>query len=72
MTVIFDVTPVIISIVVFSLYVRWGNELTPEKAFTVLTLFNLFQYPLRGLVLILFTLAQAKASFRRLNHFFNC
>ena len=42
MTVIFDVTPVIISIVVFSLYVRWGNELTPEKAFTVLTLFNLF------------------------------
>ena len=36
-------TPFIISISVFGTYIALGNVLTPAKAYTVLSLFNLLQ-----------------------------
>ena len=41
--------PTLIVITVFGLYVAMGNELTPEKAFSVLGYFNLIQLPIRML-----------------------
>lgn len=39
---IFDITPILISILVFSVYVALGNELNAATTFTVVSLFMIF------------------------------
>ena len=65
-----SVVPIVISIVIFSLYsVVLNEELTPAKAYSVLALFNLIQVPLRLLTIVLVALANANVSLKRIGHF---
>eukprot|EP01015_Nassula_variabilis_P011398 TRINITY_DN1924_c0_g1_i10.p1 TRINITY_DN1924_c0_g1~~TRINITY_DN1924_c0_g1_i10.p1 ORF type:complete len:224 (+),score=64.41 TRINITY_DN1924_c0_g1_i10:2-673(+) len=62
-------TPFSISVAVFGTYIALGNELTPAKAYTVLSLFNLMQIPLRVMIMTFVNLITAKVSLNRINHF---
>eukprot|EP01017_Pseudomicrothorax_dubius_P035126 TRINITY_DN4883_c0_g1_i2.p1 TRINITY_DN4883_c0_g1~~TRINITY_DN4883_c0_g1_i2.p1 ORF type:complete len:1425 (+),score=392.81 TRINITY_DN4883_c0_g1_i2:120-4394(+) len=64
------ITPISISIGVFSLYIYLqGENLSPEKAFATLTLFNLLQMPLRLLIFSLVYFSTARVSLKRIEHF---
>ena len=70
--VVSTVVPIAISIGVFGIYAAQGNELSPAKAYTVLSLFNLLQMPLRMVMMVLMTFANSIASLKRLDHFSKC
>ena len=70
--VVSTVIPIAISIGVFGIYAANGNDLSPAKAYTVLSLFNLLQMPLRMVMMVLMTLANSMASLKRLDHFSKC
>ena len=61
--------PIAISICVFGIYVALGNEFNAAKAYTVLSLFNLLQLPLRMIGMVMMLLATSKASLKRIEHF---
>ena len=44
---IFEITPSLIAVGVFGLYIYVGNELDVKTAFTLISLFLLFQFPIR-------------------------
>ncbi len=67
--VIATFVPIAISITVFSIYVAMGNEFNASKAYTVLSLFNLLQMPLRMIGMVLMMLATSQASLKRIEHF---
>lgn len=71
--VIMNMMPILASIVCFGMYVfLYGSEgLSPAKAYTVLSLFNLMANPMRMMVMTLIQFANAKASMDRIEHFFN-
>ncbi|KRX00810.1 P-loop containing nucleoside triphosphate hydrolase [Pseudocohnilembus persalinus] len=62
-------TPVLISIIVFAIYVLAGNDLKPSKAYTVISYFNLLMLPFRMLIYSMMIFVGTKASLQRLNHF---
>ena len=68
-----NMMPIMASILCFGMYVYFfGSEsLTPAKAYTVLSLFNLMANPMRMLVMSLIQFANAQASMARLEHFFS-
>jgi hypothetical protein len=39
--ILFETTPILISLLVFTIYTLMDNPLTPQTAFTVMSLFNL-------------------------------
>lgn len=64
--------PLIISIVVFSIYQIEFSDLTPATAYTVLSLFNLIQVPLSIVGHLMVTYVNAKAGMIRIQRFINC
>lgn len=66
--VIMNMMPIFASIVCFGIYVyqNGSEELSPAKAYTVLSLFNLMANPMRMLVMSLIQFANAKASMSRI------
>ena len=66
---VFEITPILISVLVFSLYVALGNELDATTTFTVVSLFMIFSLPIRSLSFSFALLAAAKVSFKRINFF---
>lgn len=63
-----NMLPIIASILCFGMYVYFNGaeSLTPAKAYTVLTLFNLMANPMRMLVMSLIQFANARASMDRI------
>lgn len=63
-----NMMPIIASILCFGMYVYfYGSEgLSPAKAYTVMSLFNLMANPMRMLVMSLIQVANAKASMTRI------
>lgn len=66
-----NVTPLMISILLFSLYGVFYDDFTPQKAYTVLSLFNLLLIPLRMITVSLMFFLNAKASMTRIEFFLN-
>lgn len=64
-----NVTPLMISILVFGLYSALYDDFTPAKAFMVLSLFNLLLIPLRMVTMVLMFYLNAKASMTRIEFF---
>ena len=67
--VIATTVPILISITVFGIYVSMGNDFNATKAYTVLSLFNLLQLPLRMIGMVMMLLATSQASLKRIDHF---
>jgi len=64
-----SMVPLCISVATFAVYVATGHELTPTKAFTTLSLFNLIQMPIMMLSFSLMFYANIVVSLRRIQHF---
>ena len=65
-----NVTPLMISILVFGVYSFTSQEdFNPAKAFMVLSLFNLLLIPLRMITMVLMFYLNAKASMSRIEFF---
>lgn len=54
---------------IFALYATYINELSPTKAYVVLSYFNLVIIPLRMLLISYINLYSSKVSLQRLGHF---
>jgi len=67
--IVTNITPVLIALAVFGLYIGVGNTLTAATAFTTLSLFNLIQLPIRMLGFSVFFFAQGAVSLKRLQMF---
>lgn len=64
-----NVTPLMMSILIFGLYAALYNDFTPSKAYMVLSLFNLLLIPLRMVTMVLMLYLNAKASMTRIEFF---
>ncbi|KJE98072.1 multidrug resistance-associated protein 3, variant [Capsaspora owczarzaki ATCC 30864] len=62
-------TPFLVSLATFITYTTTGNDLTAEKAFVALALFNLLQFPLSMLPFLLSSVVEASVSNKRLIKF---
>lgn len=60
-------TPVVISVLTFTVYVFLGNELTAAKVFTSLALFSMLTGPLNAFPWVLNGLVEAKVSIQRVS-----
>ena len=58
-----------ISVATFATYSLTGNNLTPQKAFVSLALFNIIRFPISMLPSIISRLVQSHVSLRRLSNF---
>lgn len=70
--VVMNVTPLMMSILVFGLYAGLYSDFDPAKAFMVLSLFNLLLIPLRMITMVLMFYLNAKASMSRIEFFLMC
>jgi ATP-binding cassette subfamily C (CFTR/MRP) protein 1 len=61
--------PVFVAVVTFTVYAATGNELTPEKAFTALALFDILRFPMFTLPTVINQLIAAKVSLNRIRDF---
>jgi hypothetical protein len=61
--------PQIMSATIFSVYIGTGNTLNIENAFTVMTILNLLQDPLRTLPLFIGQMIEFLISMRRIQEF---
>lgn len=62
--------PLVISVVVFAIYAsNEGASFQASKAYTVLTLFNMVQVPLRLLGFIIMNYTNSRAAIKRIDHF---
>ncbi|XP_011906852.1 PREDICTED: canalicular multispecific organic anion transporter 1 isoform X2 [Cercocebus atys] len=68
---IFQLTPVLVSVVTFSVYVLVdsNNILDAQKAFTSITLFNILRFPLSMLPMMISSMLQAGVSTERLEKY---
>ncbi|KAL6072198.1 hypothetical protein STEG23_017179, partial [Scotinomys teguina] len=66
-----QLTPILVSVVTFSVYVLVdsNNVLTAEKAFTSITLFNILRFPLTVLPMVTSSMLQASVSVERLEKY---
>lgn len=62
-------SPFLVSLATFVTYTVSGNDLTAEKAFVALTLFNILQFPLSMLPFLISSLVEASVSNKRLKKF---
>eukprot|EP01104_Vermistella_antarctica_P012859 TRINITY_DN3793_c1_g3_i1.p1 TRINITY_DN3793_c1_g3~~TRINITY_DN3793_c1_g3_i1.p1 ORF type:complete len:1624 (-),score=345.41 TRINITY_DN3793_c1_g3_i1:937-5808(-) len=67
--VLWMVTPLAVSIATFGLYAALGHTLTPEVAFTALSLFSILRFPLNMLPAAISAAVEAKVSVSRLEGF---
>jgi hypothetical protein len=63
--------PFLVSLVTFICYTTIGNELTPQKAFVALSLFNLLRFPLAMLPFMITSIIEADVSRKRITNFLN-
>uniref|UniRef100_A0A8C6W973 ATP-binding cassette, sub-family member 2 n=1 Tax=Nannospalax galili TaxID=1026970 RepID=A0A8C6W973_NANGA len=70
-TFILQLTPVLVSVITFSVYVLVdsNNILDAEKAFTSITLFNILRFPLGMLPMVISAMLQASVSIDRLEKY---
>ncbi|XP_038183156.1 ATP-binding cassette sub-family C member 2 [Arvicola amphibius] len=68
---ILHLTPVLVSVITFSVYVMVdsNNILNAEKAFTSITLFNVLRFPLAMLPMVISSMLQASVSIERLEKY---
>ncbi|CAF4658113.1 unnamed protein product [Rotaria sp. Silwood1] len=64
-------TPVLISVLTFTTYTLFGNQLTPAKVFTSLALFALLISPLNSFPWVINGLVEAHVSLKRVQRFIN-
>ncbi|XP_070415544.1 ATP-binding cassette sub-family C member 2 isoform X1 [Equus przewalskii] len=71
MTFLLYLTPVLVSVTTFSVYVLVdsNNILTAEKAFTSITLFNILRFPMSMLPMLISSMLQASVSVDRLEKY---
>ncbi|OBS72815.1 hypothetical protein A6R68_12622 [Neotoma lepida] len=71
MVFLLQLTPILVSVVTFSVYVLVdsNNVLTAEKAFTSITLFNVLRFPLTMLPMVTSSILQASVSIERLEKY---
>eukprot|EP00124_Ichthyophonus_hoferi_P005008 Ihof_evm1s639 gene=Ihof_evmTU1s639 len=62
-------TPVLVALVTFTTYVLQGNTLTAEKAFVALALFNILQFPMFMLPMLVSSMVEVLVSLRRVARF---
>ncbi|KAL4499695.1 hypothetical protein ABPG72_017235 [Tetrahymena utriculariae] len=67
-----QVSPSIIAVLVFVVYIVLDNQLNAAKAFTALSLINLLQAPIIQLASGWGKYVQAKVSYNRIVHFYEC
>eukprot|EP00051_Salpingoeca_urceolata_P006609 m.87350 g.87350 ORF g.87350 m.87350 type:complete len:1483 (+) comp14906_c0_seq3:85-4533(+) len=63
------VTPFLVSLVTFIVYAKFIGNLTPEKAFVSLSLFNLLRFPLAVVPFVVTSLVQCSVSLNRIKRF---
>ncbi|KAF7321090.1 ABC bile acid [Mycena chlorophos] len=63
---LWNITPVLISVVSFCTYVMLGNALTVSKAFTAIALFAMIRQPLNGIPSLIVQISQTKLSIDRI------
>lgn len=63
------IAPFLVSLATFAIYTGTGNDLTPQKAFVSLALFNLLRFPLAMLPMVITSAVQAQVSIKRLKDF---
>lgn len=68
-TILFWMTPAIVSSVVFSTYCYLGHSLTPSIAFTALAAFRIIQDPIRQVPEVLAIIIQVRVSLSRLGNY---
>ncbi|XP_005352384.1 canalicular multispecific organic anion transporter 1 [Microtus ochrogaster] len=68
---ILHLTPVLVSVITFAVYVMVdsNNILNAEKAFTSITLFNVLRFPLAMLPMVISSMLQASVSIERLEKY---
>ncbi|KAL4440937.1 hypothetical protein ABPG74_009350 [Tetrahymena malaccensis] len=64
-----NVTPLLMSILIFGLYAAIYSDFNAAKAYTVLSLFNLLLIPLRMVTMVLMLYLNAKASMTRIEFY---
>lgn len=64
-----SVAPFMVSLVTFITYTLMGNDLTAQKAFVSLSLFNLLRFPLAMLPMMITALVEASVSLKRIRNF---
>ncbi|XP_040342070.1 ATP-binding cassette sub-family C member 2 isoform X4 [Herpailurus yagouaroundi] len=71
MTFLLYISPVLVSVVTFSVYilVNSNNVLDAEKAFTSITLFNILRFPLSMFPMVITSMLQASVSTERLEKY---
>eukprot|EP00759_Apiculatamorpha_spiralis_P030046 PhF_6_TR31853/c1_g1_i1/m.47234/K05674/ABCC10; ATP-binding cassette, subfamily C (CFTR/MRP), member 10 len=62
-------TPVLVTLSTFATYVWTGGNLTPAKAFTSITLFNMLIYPINAFPWVVNGLMEAQVSYTRIRKF---
>eukprot|EP01116_Phalansterium_solitarium_P010898 TRINITY_DN263_c0_g2_i2.p1 TRINITY_DN263_c0_g2~~TRINITY_DN263_c0_g2_i2.p1 ORF type:complete len:1470 (+),score=645.31 TRINITY_DN263_c0_g2_i2:96-4505(+) len=62
-------TPILVSLTTFTTYTLLGNELTAERAFTAVALFNILRFPLSMLPMVITGLVEARVSMQRVLKF---
>lgn len=61
------VTPLLVTILTFGIFVAMGKELTADVAFGALALFNVMRFPLNIFPMLIAQLIEAKISLKRYN-----
>eukprot|EP00127_Corallochytrium_limacisporum_P007530 Clim_evm52s253 gene=Clim_evmTU52s253 len=61
--------PFFVALCTFATYTLLGGDLTPDKAFVALSLFNLLQFPLNMLPMLITSLVQAQVAANRIGKF---
>lgn len=64
-------TPFLVSLVSYVTFVLLGGELTPNIAFVSVTLFNILQFPMEVLPMMMAYIIQVYVSLKRINKFMN-
>jgi len=70
--VVMNVTPLMMSTLVFGLYSALYDDFTSSKAYVLLSLFNLLLIPLRMLTMVAMYFFNAKASMTRIEFYLTC
>lgn len=63
--VLWNVTPLLVTMLTFGIYVGMGKELTASVAFSSLALFNVMRFPLNIFPMLIAQLVEAKISVKR-------
>jgi ABC-type multidrug transport system fused ATPase/permease subunit len=69
MTFTYSCAPFMVSVATFATYSLTGHDLTPEKAFVGISLFNILSFPLAMLPMLVSFLVEVRVSLKRISSF---